>query len=320
MKTIFRSLISILVSLNISSRNFAQDTLTELVCETAVETRFNKKVPTVKSVSNAADDRLNFYIISDQRTKFGVMLLRMKIKSHVRSLFSKNRMYTVVAKSADSAATRIEKIVKEEGDKKIGNIWIDSHGHYCNGYSSFTIGNDEFNAKNISDSFHTRALQRIALYCDKYTQIAIGSCYGGATFTFPGSRNVPAQPMNGDSLMIGMGKIFSRSYIYGCESWVMAKPGIFKNRYALAGYPLNRKFSDVGFKPVWERLGEWHRYQNESGTFENVNTLGLNKYGEISSLETDYQDLHGKKKTIERKLGNLKPGLFKKLSEDTERH
>jgi len=229
-------------------------------------------------------------------------------------------MYTVVAKSADSAATRIEKIIREEGNKKIGNIWIDSHGHYCNGYSSFTIGNDEFNAKNIGDSFHTRALQQIALYCDEHTQIAIGSCYGGATFTFPGSRNVPAQRMNGDSLMIGMGKIFSRSYIYGCESWVMAKPGIFHNRYALAGYPLNKKFNDVGFKPVWERLGEWHRYQNESGTFENVNTLGLNKYGEISSLETDYQELHGKKKKIERKLSNLKPGLFKKFSEDPEKH
>jgi hypothetical protein len=24
--------------------------------------------------------------------------------------------------------------------------------------------------------------------------------------------------------MIGLGKIFNRSYIYGCESWVMAKP------------------------------------------------------------------------------------------------
>jgi hypothetical protein len=313
-------LISILLSLHISSRNFAQDTLSEFVCETPDETGINTDAGTVQSVSDAAGDRLNFYIISDQRTKFGVMLLRMKIKSRVRSFFSKNRMYTVVAKSADSAATRIEKIIKDEGNKKIGNIWIDSHGHYCNGYSSFTIGNDEFNAKNIGDPYHTKALRRIAIYCDEHTQIAIGSCYGGATFTFPGSRNVPAQPMNGDSLMIGMGKIFNRSSIYGCESWVMAKPGIFNNRYALAGYPLNKKFSDVGFKPVWERLGEWHRYQNESGTFEDVNTLGLNKYGEISSLETDYQDLHGKKKTIERKVSNLKPGLFKKFSEEPEKH
>ena len=122
--------------------------------------------------------------------------------------------------------------------------------------------------------------------------------------------------MQGDSLMMGMGKIFSQSYIYGCESWVMSKPGIFNNGYALAGYPLNKCFKDVGFKPVWQRLGQWHRYQDESNCFEDVNTVALNKYCEISLLKTNYQDRNKKKEVIERKIDNLKPGLYKKFFKD----
>ena len=261
----------------------------------------------------APEKRLNFYVISDDKKKFSIMLLRMKIKARWRSLFSRKTMYVVVASDADTAASQIEKRIKKSGNKKIGNLWFDSHGHYAWGYSSFTIGKDEFNFKSINDSSRNKSLQRISPYCDEYTQIAIGSCYGGATFTFPGSPNAPSESMYGDSLMIGMGKIFPSSYIYGCESWVMSKPGIFKNRYALAGYPLNKRFKDVGFKPVWERLGEWHRYQNETNNFEDVHTVALNKYGEICLLETDYQELNNKKEIIERKISHLQPGLYKKF-------
>src|SRR4051812_21326287 len=78
----------------------------------------------------------------------------------------------------------IEKRIKKSGDKKIGNIWFDSHGHYANGYSSFSIGRDEFNFVNIKDSMYNQSLKCIAKHCDEFTQIVIGSCYGGATFTF----------------------------------------------------------------------------------------------------------------------------------------
>jgi hypothetical protein len=296
----------------------AQHTLPAYMCLTSEsliarnETTQQKNITAIK----APDKRLNFYVISNDKKKFSPMLLRMKIKAGFRSVFSKKTMYLVVADNAGEAAKTIEQRIKKSGDKKIGNIWFDSHGHYAHGYSSFSIGTDEFNARNVTDTTHTMPLKRIASYCDEFTQIGIGSCYGGATFIFPGSPKVASQPMNGDSLMIGIGKIFTSSYIYGCESFVMMKPGVFKNGYALAGYPLNKRFMDTGFKPVWERLGEWHRYQNASNTFENVNTVSLNKYGEICLLQTDYQDLDKKRETIERKISHLKPGLYKKFQKN----
>jgi hypothetical protein len=60
-------------------------------------------------------------------------------------------------------------------------------------------------------------LQQLTAYCDQYTSIGIGSCYGGATFTFPGNGIAPAGRMNGDSLMMGIGKIFYQQP-YLCQS------------------------------------------------------------------------------------------------------
>src|SRR3954452_17990326 len=310
-----RSFYVFLFAIAISSVTNAQNDLPEYTCITSENSGLKIK-PTEQrntTVVKASEKRLNFYVISNDKKKFSIMLLRMKIKAGFRSFFSNKTMYVVVAGNANSAAGIIEQRIKRSGNKKIGNIWFDSHGHYAHGYSSFAIGKDEFNSVNIKDTIHTESLRSIAKHCDEFTQIGIGSCYGGATFIFPGSPKVPSQPMNGDSLMIGVGKIFMCSYIYGCESFVMMKPGVFNSSYALAGYPLNKRFKDVGFKPVWERLGEWHRYQNSTNTFEEVNTVALNKYGNICLLKKDYQDLSKKKEIIERKIDHLKPDLYKKF-------
>ncbi|HSN61657.1 MAG TPA: hypothetical protein VLR49_12030, partial [Ferruginibacter sp.] len=64
------------------------------------------------------------------------------------------------------------------------------------------------------------------------------------------------------SLMIGLGKIFNESTIYASESWVMAKPGIFANKYGFAGYPFAKKIKISFLNPHGK---EW-----ENG--DNINT------------------------------------------------
>lgn len=200
-------------------------------------------------------------------------------------------------------------------DKKgamIGSLWFDTHGRYANGYSSFILGQDEFSYKTIHDSTKTKNLRAIAPYCDEYTQVAIGSCYGGATYEKPAHAGKPASRMNGDSLMMGMADVLPGATIYGTEGWVMTKPGIFcKHSYALAGYPLQKRFKDEVYKPVWEHMGVWHSYSSLTKKFETVNTLALTRMGTIRVKSVTYLDKEKSKRRLERNLGKLKPGLLK---------
>lgn len=264
-------------------------------------------------ITQATEKRVNIYVMSNAK-KIDILGFSVKVRAAIRSIFSSKRLHVIVTGSSKFAADKIDKIIKKSGHKKIGNIWFDSHGHYAYGYSSFGIGKDEFSYQNIRDTSATKNLQRIALHCDEYSHIGIGSCYGGASFIFPGTSKLPKQSMKGDSLMIGVGKIFSSSSIYACESWVMAKPGIFSNNFAFAGFPLNKRFKDSAFLPVWLSLGEWHRYQQTAGYIENVNTISLNKYGEICARIKDYKDLGKAQKSIAKKTEKLQPGLYKKFN------
>ena len=108
-------------------------------------------------------------------------------------------------------------------------------------------------------------MQILARYCDDKTKVGLGSCYAGADFYFPATDSTPATRMNGDSLMIGLGDIFDQSTIYASESWVMAKPGIFTNKFGFAGYPLQRRFKDSVYAPVWQRIGKWREYSKANG-------------------------------------------------------
>ena len=143
------------------------------------------------------------------------------------------------------------------------------------------------------------------MHCDANTKVGIGSCYGGATFNFPGSATAPAGRMNGDSLMIGMGKIFFGSTIFGSESWVMIKPGMYNNNFGFAGYPLGKRYRTTYWQPVWERLGKWNRYSTSSGIFEAINTAALDNEGAINVRFRNYQQLKKGKKAVEKNLERL---------------
>jgi hypothetical protein len=249
--------------------------------------------------------QLNFYVFTrDAGAKVdffgGTAIFRARIKSYL----SEGRFRVVVATNTQQVVTDIISQLEKTGGS-IGTLWIDCHGLYKKGYSSFHIGRDEYSYKNINDSGYTKTLALLQPYCDSNTHIGIGSCYGGATYYFPGSATVPYGRMNGDSLMMGVGRLFTRSVIYGSESWVMAKPGIFNDNYGFAGYPLGKKYRSRYWQPVWERLGQWNRYRHSTGIFEPVNTVALTPEGYITIRQRHYQGLNKGQKALARNLSRL---------------
>jgi hypothetical protein len=253
----------------------------------------------------AIQKSLNFYIFTkDASSRFDLFGTTALLRAKKRSLLSKKTFFVIEAQNTQQAVTDIRAILNHY-DAMIGNVWIDSHGLYKQGYASFHIGSDEYSYKNINDSSHTLALQQLIPYSNEGTTIGLGSCYGGATFYFPGSATVPCGRMNGDSLMIGLGQIFALATIYGSESWVMAKPGIFNDNFGFAGYPLGKRYRNTYWQPVWQRLGQWNRYRASSGIFEPVNTVALTKNGEITIRSRHYQQLNKGQKAIGKNLAKL---------------
>ncbi len=259
----------------------------------------------------APASRINFYVITKEKSKkFDFTAFSVNLRAKIRGLSDRKTLYVLTAASSEDAAEQILRIV-ERRKKMIGNIWFDSHGHYRNRYSSFHVGADVFSYKNINDSAATKYLKLISAYCDENTKIGLGACYAGASFDFPATDSTPASPMKGDSLLIGLGNIFHRSQVYASEGWVMAKPGIFSNKFGFAGYPLGKRYLDSVWAPVWEHLGEWRQYSATTGVLKNVPTLSLNRWGDIRFRERNYQDLRKAKKTIAEKMSKLKNGLAK---------
>jgi len=253
--------------------------------------------------------RMNFFVISkpkkflDPPTKFNI--LRAKIKS----LLHPGKFSCVVAESASEMSDKINYRL-HKSNAVIGSLWFDSHGSYAKGYSLFYIGHDEFNFKSIDEPEKMHHLRKLAAYCDSNSKIGIGSCYGGATYSKP-SDSIKEQRMNGDSLMKKMGLIFSASTIYACESWVMTKPGLFNEKFAMAGFPLRKKFKDISFEPVWNKLGMWNSYQAITGEIKAVNCVTLSKYGDIKIRFNSYQSLEKVKRKIAKGKTKLKPNLMK---------
>jgi hypothetical protein len=265
------------------------------------------QVPNAASLpgNNAPVKRLNFYIFTkDASSKLDFFGKTALLRARTKSLLSKGQLYVINAQHTAQTVYRILAILAQE-NALLGSLWFDSHGLYKQGYSSFHIGSDEYSYKNIDDSGHTALLQLLARYCDAESHIGIGSCYGGATFYFPGSATVAPGRMNGDSLMMGMGRIFSQSTIYGSESWVMAKPGIFSDNFGFAGYPLGKRYRSRYWQPVWERLGQWNRYSTATGQFEAVNTIALNSQGQITVRARHYQWLEKGQKAVEKNMAKL---------------
>jgi len=253
--------------------------------------------------------RVNFFVFTKEKSKkFDLLSFYTLARARIKSFFHHNKLYIIKAASSADAAIKIENILSSK-NKLIKNLWFDSHGHYGNRYSSFRIGTDQFSYKNILDTSATKSLQKIALYCDEKTKVGLGSCYAGADFYFPATDSTPACRMNGDSLMIGLGNIFTKSSIYASESWVMAKPGIFTNKFGFAGYPLNKRFKDSVYAPVWQRIGNWREYSNADGQIKNIPTIALDRCGNINIRDRYYNNFKKAKTKIAKALKQLKPGL-----------
>jgi hypothetical protein len=253
--------------------------------------------------------RINFFVFTKEKSKKTDWLAIYTLaRARLKSFFHHKKLHVIKAESSADAAIKIENILSKK-KQLIGNLWFDSHGHYGNRYSSFRIGTDQFSYKNINESNVINHLQKIALYCDEKTKVALGSCYAGADFYFPATDSTSASRMNGDSLMIGLGNIFTKSSIYASESWVMAKPGIFTNKFGFAGYPLNKRFKDSVYAPAWERIGKWRELSKRDGKIKSISTVALDRNGNIHTRERHYNEFKKAKTKSGKALKQLKPGL-----------
>lgn len=267
-----------------------------------------KEIPTL---SISEKNQLNFFIVSkrkkgklDLATRFNV--LRTKIKSFLRP----KKFVSIVAKDAASMSAKVEYRLKKH-NARIGTLWFDSHGMYKKGYSLFFIGHDEYSYKTLSDTNITAPLQTLSAYSDEGTKIIIGSCYGGATYFRSSIDYKDTTRMNGDSLMMGIGKIFNRAFIYGSESWVMTKPGLFLKKAAVGGYPGRKLFRDYCYQPAWENVGQWNQYNASTNSFQRINPIAMDMYGNIVVRGDSYTIEKNKTIDIAKKLETLELGLYK---------
>jgi len=262
------------------------------------------------SASKSGIRRVNFYVVNKPKT-LDLFSRLVIVRARKKGMTRRHKFIVIVASSSKEVREKIEDYLVKK-NAMIGSLWFDSHGRYANGYSSFILGKDEFSYKTIDNTAHTKHLHALAAYCDEYTRIAIGSCYGGATYEKPAHNGLPSSKMNGDSLMIGLANVLPSATIYGTEGWVMTKPGIFKRHsYALAGYPLQKRFKDEVYKPVWEHMGIWHSYSTLTKKFETINTLSLTRMGTIHVKAASYLEKEQSRDRQQKNIAKLRPGLLK---------
>lgn len=252
--------------------------------------------------------RINF-IVSPKQKKFDQAAFSFQIQATRMRKYHKRDFYVILPGSSEKMVKKISRILRRR-NAMIGNIWFDSHGHFQRRRSLFEIGEEEFNYQTIRDSAFTVHLKKLAAYCDTNTNVGIGSCYGGATYTLPAIENFPAQRMNGDSLMIGTSKLLGNATVYACESFVMTGIGIMNACYALAGMPGRKKFKDPIYAPVWERVGEWNCYSGKKGKFEEPGTVSLNQDGSIYIKRKKYLAFEKNRKKLSKKMLMFKRGNY----------
>ena len=256
--------------------------------------------------------KLNFFVVSkrkkgklDPATSFNV--LRTKIKS----LWRPKNFVAIIAADADQASAKIRHRLKKY-NANIGTIWFDSHGLYKKGYSLFYIGHDEVNFKKLKDSSFTNPFDSLTPYATNETRLVIGSCYGGATYHRSSIDYKDTTRMNGDSLMMALGKFFPQAKIYGSESWVMTKPGIFNDKgVAVAGFPKRKLFHDVCYRPAWENIGKWNEYNAATGTLTQINSVTLDSYGNLEVVRRSFNEKPATQKDIQKNILKLEADLFK---------
>jgi hypothetical protein len=266
-----------------------------------------------KTISSTEQkQKLNFFVVSkrkkgklDPATSFNV--LRTKIKS----IWRPKNFVAIIAADADQASAKILHRLKKY-NANIGTVWFDSHGLYKKGYSLFYIGHDEISFKKLKDSSFANPFDSLTPYATNETRLVIGSCYGGATYHRSSIDYRDTTRMNGDSLMMALGKFFPQAKIYGSESWVMTKPGLFNDKgAAVAGFPKRKLFHDVCYRPAWENVGKWNEYNAATGTLTQINSVTLDSYGNLEVVRRSFNEKPATQKDIQKNILKLEADLFK---------
>lgn len=267
--------------------------------------------PEVKSASQRVHRHVNFFVVSKRKPgKFDPASRFNVFRAKIKSFFRKKKFVAIVAEDAGQMSSKVQRHLKKN-KANLGTLWFDSHGMYKKGYSLFFIGHDEYSYYSLQDSAVAEPLRQLAAFADEKTNVVIGSCYGGATYHRASIDYADTTCMNGDSLMIALGNIFQRSTIYGSESWVMTKPGLFLKRAAVAGHPSRKLFLDICYQPAWERIGKWNEYNAQTSRFSSINPLTMDMYGNVLIRTLPYAEKDEVRKTVTKKLQQLKPGLYK---------
>lgn len=258
-----------------------------------------------------AKKKINFFVISKRKKGKIDLATRYNVfRTKLKSIFCKKKFASIVARDGKQMSEKVRKKL-EKSNGKIGTIWFDSHGAYKKGYSLFLIGSDEYSFKSLKESEHKTPFLELADYSDEQTKVVIGACYGGATYRRSSIDYKDTTRMNGDSLMITMGKIFGKATIYGCESWVMTKPGLFQKKASVGGFPARKLFLDFCYEPAWKNVGNWNQYSYITNLFEACNLVSLDENGNIFVREQSYMEEMDMEDIIYKNLKNMKRGVYK---------
>lgn len=261
------------------------------------------------SLAESAKPRRINLVISPRVRKIDPGTISFQVQAFIQRAILRKDTRLLVVGSSEEMYRKIKKIAEKE-NALIGNIWFDSHGHYGKRYSLFEIGDEEFNWMNLTDESQIYWLRKVAVYCDKKTKAGIGACYSGATYTTPAIAGFPPSVMGGDSLMVRLSRILNNAEVYGSESWVMSKPGLFDRKYGLCGFPVKKRFQDVFLRPAWERVGKWNVYKGSTGEFRSVEGVYLTGIGEIIVIDKSYLDITENRQKVSKKIRQLRKGNF----------
>jgi hypothetical protein len=286
--------------------------LTLLACSILVNAKVGSPKPDHSEMDSVSSrQRLNFFIISKRKKGHLDLATRYNIlRTKIRGLSHKNTFIAIIAEDMKDAVLKMKRNL-EATNTKLGTVWFDSHGAFKKGYSLFYVGKDECNSHSLLEPEMDNTLQQIDGYSDNYTKVVIGSCYGGATYTRQSIDYTQTYRMDGDSLMKALSRHFNTASIYGSESWVMSKPGLFNRKPSVGGNPGRKLFLDVCYKPAWENIGRWNVYESASDRFLSSNTIALDESGNLVVRDKPYVIEKKIKKEVEAKLKKLQPGLYK---------
>ncbi len=255
--------------------------------------------------------KINFFVVSKRKKGKLDLATRYNVfRSKVKGFFCKRQFVSIVARDTKHASQKITSRL-QANDARLGTIWFDSHGMYKKGYSLFYIGSDEISYKTLKDTNLIKYFSGLTPFADEESRLVIGSCYGGATYNRSSVDYKDTTRMNGDSLMIAIGNIVHSGKVYASESWVMTKPGLFRRRPSVGGFPGRKLFRDLCYAPAWKNMGIWNKYDAGIGTLSRSNPVALDRYGNLIIRGVPFKHEKTFRKSYHKKLSRLQTNLYK---------